>query len=56
MTEKCNACEQMKSENKLLRKSLMDTNRNYVDVVNENLSLRRKLTQANIYYHGGLGV
>lgn len=37
----CNSCEQMKKENKQLRQALVDTNRNYVEVVNENLALRR---------------
>lgn len=41
--DKCNSCDQMKKENSLLRKSIMDTNKNYVEVVNENLELRRQL-------------
>jgi len=46
MTEKCNSCEQMKKENAAMRKALSDTNTNYVEVVNENLALRRKLEEA----------
>lgn len=34
---------QMKRENNLLRKSITEVNRNYVEVVNENLALRREL-------------
>jgi len=37
----CSNCRQMKSENKAIRKSIMDTNKEYVAVVNENLALRR---------------
>lgn len=42
-TEKCSGCDQMKKENKSMRQALLDTNKNYVEVVNENLSLRREL-------------
>lgn len=52
MTEKCNSCDQMKKENAATRKALMDTNKNYTEVVNENLALRRKLEEAGIYYYG----
>jgi hypothetical protein len=34
---------QMKKENSQLRKALAETNTNYVEVVNENLELRRKV-------------
>ena len=34
---------QMKKENAQLRKALAETNTNYVEVVNENLALRREL-------------
>lgn len=34
---------QMKKENNQLRKSLIETNKNYVEVCNENLELRREL-------------
>lgn len=43
MTEKCSSCEQMKQANKELRKALLDTNKNYVEVVNENLNLLKQL-------------
>lgn len=33
----------MKKENKQLRSAIMETNKHYVEVVNENLELRRKL-------------
>lgn len=36
----------MKKENATMRKVLMETNRNYVEVVNENLELRRQLELA----------
>lgn len=45
MSEKCNSCDQMKKENTLTRKALSDTNKNYVEVVNENLALRRELEE-----------
>jgi hypothetical protein len=45
MKESCNSCDQMKKENAAMRKALNDTNTNYVDVVNENLALRRKLDE-----------
>lgn len=43
MTEKCSSCDQMKKENSSTRKALQDTNRNYVEVINENLELRRQV-------------
>lgn len=43
---KCSSCEQMKKENAAARKALMETNKNYVEVVNENLELRRELQKA----------
>jgi hypothetical protein len=45
MSEKCSSCEQMKKENTLARKALVDTNKNYVEVVNENLALKRELEE-----------
>lgn len=36
---------QMKRENNLLRKANTEINRNYVEVVNENLELRRKIEE-----------
>lgn len=37
--------EQMKKENAQLRKALAETNKNYVEVVNENLELKAKVEQ-----------
>lgn len=54
MTEKCSACEQMKKENVATRKAIADTNRNYVQVCNENLALRRALVRNGIYFYGDL--
>lgn len=51
MTEKCSSCEQMKLENKNIRRSLMDTNKNYVEVINENLLLKRKLEELENWNH-----
>lgn len=45
---------QMKRENNLLRKSIAETEKNYVEVVNENLALRAKLIEHGIYFHGDL--
>lgn len=39
----CPTCDQMKKENAQLRRALLDTNKNYVEVVNENLALRKEL-------------
>ena len=39
----------LKRENNILRKSINDTNKQYVEVVNENLSLKRKLEENGIY-------
>lgn len=47
--EKCDNCESMKKENTQIRKALMETNKNYVEVVNENLALRRKLEECGVY-------
>lgn len=44
-TVKCTTCDQMKKENKELRKGRDDIHKNYVEVVNENLSLRRKIEE-----------
>jgi hypothetical protein len=46
MNNDCTNCNQVKNENKVLRRSLVDNNKNYVEVVNENLSLRRDLEQS----------
>lgn len=35
--------DQMKRENSQLRKSLIETNKQFVEVVNENLALRREI-------------
>lgn len=43
MPDKCNSCDQMKKENATMRKAMMETSKNYVEVCNENLELRRKL-------------
>lgn len=43
MSTLCNNCEQMKKENAQLRKAIIETNKNYVDVVNENIALRKEL-------------
>lgn len=45
MSEKCSSCDQMKKENAAMRKAMMETSRNYVEVCNENLELRRKLVR-----------
>lgn len=45
MKESCNSCDQMKRENTAMRKAITDTNANYVEVVNENLALRRKIEE-----------
>lgn len=39
----CVNCEHMKKENAQLRKQAAETHKNYVDVVNQNLELRRQL-------------
>ena len=39
----------LKRENNILRKSINDTNKQYVEVVNENLRLKRKLEENGIY-------
>lgn len=54
MTDKCSNCDQMRKESTLHRKALIDTNKQYVTLVNENLALRRKLEEFGIYYHGDL--
>lgn len=46
MKESCTSCDQMKKENSAMRKAINDTNNNYVEVVNENLALRRELEEA----------
>lgn len=43
---------QMKKENNLLRKSIAEIEKNYVEVVNLNLALIRKLEENGIYWHG----
>lgn len=47
MKESCNSCDQMKRENTAMRKAITDTNANYVEVVNENLALRRIIEDLN---------
>lgn len=42
-TIKCSSCDQMKKENSALRKNINDIHKNYIDVINENLSLRREI-------------
>lgn len=37
----CSSCAQMKQENASLRRTLAATHKDYVEVVNENLALRR---------------
>lgn len=51
MTEKCNSCDQMKKENASVRRALLDTNKNYVEVVNENLALKKELTHLRWVVH-----
>lgn len=48
MKEECNSCSQMKKENTQLRKSLMENNKGYVDVCNENLVLKKDLESLRI--------
>lgn len=43
MSEKCKNCEQILKENKTLRKALTDTNKEFVEVCNEVLALKREL-------------
>jgi regulator of replication initiation timing len=43
MTEKCNSCDQMKKENTVMRKANQEASTQLVEVVNENLTLRREL-------------
>lgn len=43
----CSNCSSMKAENKQLRKAIIDTNKGYVEVVNENLALKKELELAN---------
>jgi predicted nucleic acid-binding OB-fold protein len=38
----------MKKENSVIRKAMMETSKNYVEVVNENLALRRKLEELEL--------
>lgn len=45
MADKCSSCDQMKKENSLIRKSIIDTNKNYIEVVNENLALKQQVAQ-----------
>lgn len=42
----CSSCEQMKRENKELRRGRDAIHKEYVEVVNENLALRRELETA----------
>lgn len=48
MTEKCSSCEQMKKENSVARKAMMDTNKQMVDMANENLASHREIGRLNI--------
>lgn len=41
----CNSCDQMKKENSTMRKALSDTNKNYIEIVNENLELKKTVEQ-----------
>jgi hypothetical protein len=41
----------MKKENTLARKALSDTNKNYIEVVNENLALKRELEASRSIAH-----
>jgi len=43
LTGKCSNCDQMKKENAAMNKAIMETHKNYVEVCNENLELRRRL-------------
>lgn len=54
MATDCSSCAQMKAENKQLRKYNDDTNRNYIQVCNENLALRKRLVQSGVYFHDAL--
>lgn len=47
--------EQMKKENAQLRKAIMETNKNYVEVVNENLALKRELEKLRREVYNGSG-
>ncbi len=39
----CSNCNNLAKENKSLRKAITDTNKQYVEVVNEGLLLRRQI-------------
>ena len=43
MAEKCPHCDAMVRENRKLIKDRNEIHKNYVEVVNENLALRREL-------------
>lgn len=45
MSTPCSNCAQMKTENIQLRKQAIETHKNYTEVVNLNLELRRKIEQ-----------
>lgn len=47
----CSYCDQMKRENTATRKALIETNKNYVEIVNENLVLRRKIEELEHWNH-----
>lgn len=51
----CSSCEQMKKENASVRKALLETNKIYVEVINENLELRRQLGEKIKYPLDGKG-
>ncbi len=52
MSEKCNSCDQMKKENNVMRKAISETSTQYVEVCNENLVLRRKISQLEKRIYG----
>ncbi len=48
----CSSCDQMKKENTNTRKALLETSKQYVEVCNENLGLRRKISQLEKRLYG----
>lgn len=45
MSETCAGCKRIQNENKLLRSSIIETNKEYVSLANENLALKRELEE-----------
>lgn len=45
MVENCNSCQQMKTENKSLRRAIIETNKAFVETVNEGLALKKELEE-----------